>query len=76
MTFTQLINIETVKNMLRVSEDSAAILPKLSCLNERNLKLLPFKPKKYREIGIVTRSGYQNKELVSKVAKIVVESAL
>lgn len=64
-------NIETVKNMLKVSEDAAAILPKMSCLNEKDLKLLSFSKKKYREVGIVTRASYQNKELVSKISKLV-----
>jgi LysR family hydrogen peroxide-inducible transcriptional activator len=64
-------NIETVKNMLKVSEDAAAILPKMSCLNEKDLKLLSFSKKKYREVGIVTRASYQNKELVSKISKLI-----
>ncbi len=64
-------NIETVKNMLKVSEDAAAILPRLSCLNEKDLKLLSFGQKKYREVGIVTRASYQNKELAFKMGKII-----
>lgn len=64
-------NIETVKNMLKVSEDSAAILPRLACLNEKDLKLLSFKKKRAREIGIVTRNSYQNKDLILKISKII-----
>lgn len=64
-------NIETVKNMLKVDEDAAAILPKLSCINDKDLKLFPFKQKKFREIGIVTRASYQNKDLVSKIVDIM-----
>jgi LysR family transcriptional regulator, hydrogen peroxide-inducible genes activator len=64
-------NIETVKNMLKVSEDSAAILPRLACLNEKDLKLLSFNKKRAREIGIVTRNSYQNKDLILKISKII-----
>jgi hypothetical protein len=67
-------NIETVKNMIKVGEDRAAILPKLACLGEKDLKLLSFKQKKYREIGIVTRSSYQNQELIARIAKIITKS--
>ena len=64
-------NIETVKNMLKVSKDAAAILPKLSCINEKDLKLLSFSHKKYRQVGVVTRASYQNKELLFKISKII-----
>ncbi len=64
-------NIETVKNIIKVSNDMAAILPKLACQNDKNLKLLPFSPKKYREVGIVTRESYDNKVLISRVIKAI-----
>lgn len=64
-------NIETVKNIIKVSNDMAAILPKLACQNDKNLKLLPFSPKKYREVGIVTRESYDNKILISRFIKAI-----
>ena len=66
-------NIETVKNIIKVSENAAAILPRLACLNEKDLKILPFNKKRYREIGIVSRVSYQDQDLISKIMKFVVK---
>ncbi len=69
-------NIETVKNILKVNFDTAAILPKMACEKEGDLKFLPFSKKKFREIGIVARSGYQNKKLVGEIAKMISSEVL
>lgn len=63
-------NIETVKNMIKIN-NSAALLPKLSCLKEEDLKLISFKNKKTREIGIITRNSYMQKSLISDIQKII-----
>ncbi|MBL6785247.1 MAG: LysR family transcriptional regulator, partial [Rickettsiales bacterium] len=63
-------NIETIRNMIRIN-NGAGLLPKLACLNEKNLKLIQFKQKKYREIGIITRSSSQNQNYLIKLANII-----
>lgn len=62
-------NIETVKNMVRMG-NGAALLPKLSLLEEQNLKIIPFKDKKTREIGMISRKTFNNKEFLSKFNKL------
>jgi LysR family hydrogen peroxide-inducible transcriptional activator len=66
-------NIETVKNMVRIN-NGAALLPKLSCLNEINLKTLSFKAKKFREIGLITRQTYQQNIISNKINKIIAKN--
>ena len=63
-------NIETVKNMVKIN-NGAALLPKLSCLNEDNLKLSSFKPKKHREIGVISRKNFEFTDLVESVSKLI-----
>ncbi|MFT6333013.1 MAG: LysR family hydrogen peroxide-inducible transcriptional activator [Lentimonas sp.] len=63
-------NIETVKNMVRIS-NGAALLPKLSCLNDNNLKTLSFTPKKSREVGMVFRKNFGKKEFTDQIAEII-----
>jgi LysR family hydrogen peroxide-inducible transcriptional activator len=63
-------NIETVKSMVRIG-NGAALLPKFACLNEKHLKLLPLKPKKYREIGLVTRRNYGTKAQIKIIADVI-----
>lgn len=63
-------NIETVKNMIKIN-NGAALLPKLSCLDEENLKLISFKDKKTREIGIVTRNSYMQKSVIIDIQKTI-----
>ena len=50
-------NIETVKNMIKIN-NGAALLPELSCQAEEKLKILAFNPKKFREIGMISRKNY------------------
>lgn len=66
-------NIETVKNMIRIN-DSAALLPKLSCTNNDQLKHIALTPKKIREVGMVTRSSYTNRHLSHTISNIIQES--
>lgn len=68
-------NIETVKNMIKIN-NGAALLPKLSCLNEPDLKILPFQEKKSREIGIISRKNFNQTELLSKIANVISTSIL
>jgi LysR family transcriptional regulator, hydrogen peroxide-inducible genes activator len=68
-------NIETVKNMVRTN-NGAALLPELACLNEINLKTIPFKPKRAREVGIITRKNYNEKELVKIINKVIQSSIM
>jgi len=63
-------NIETVKNMIKIN-NGAALLPKLACENEQNLKLLPFKPKRSREVGLVCRNSFTNKKVFREINKII-----
>jgi LysR family hydrogen peroxide-inducible transcriptional activator len=65
-------NIETVKNMVRIN-NGAALLPKLSCKNEDNLKTISFKPKKMREIGMVCRKTFGQQEVIKKVKNVIIE---
>jgi LysR family hydrogen peroxide-inducible transcriptional activator len=62
-------NIETVKNMIKIN-NGAALLPKLSCQKEEKLKILAFNPKKFREIGIVSRKSYAFKEQLINIEKV------
>ncbi len=63
-------NIETVKNMLRIN-NGAALLPKLSCLEKEGLKTLSFKPKKFREVGIIHRTSYNEKLIIDDVSDTI-----
>ena len=63
-------NIETVKNMVRIN-NGAALLPKLSCLNDENLKMISFAPKKSREVGLITRNSFDQKDISRQVEKII-----
>lgn len=66
-------NIETVKNMLKVN-NGAALLPKLSCLDEGDLKILAFNDRKTREIGILTRiNSVDLRPIVKKVQNIITQ---
>jgi LysR family hydrogen peroxide-inducible transcriptional activator len=66
-------NIETVKNMVKIN-NGCALLPKLSCLNEIDLKLVSFKNKKYREVGVMSRDNYDDKKLIDNINIIVRDS--
>ncbi|MBT4878581.1 MAG: LysR family transcriptional regulator [Alphaproteobacteria bacterium] len=66
-------NIETVKNMVRIN-NGAALLPKLSCLDNDNLKTLSFTPKKFREVGIINRKSFDQKDLVGAIRELIVDS--
>lgn len=61
-------NIETVKNMIKTN-NGAALLPRLSCLNEKDLKTIAFSPEKSREIGMLTRKSFSNNELLKPISK-------
>ena len=63
-------NIETVKNMVRIN-NGAALLPKLSCLDNDNLKTLSFAPKKFREVGLITRKSYDKSIMLKKINDII-----
>jgi LysR family hydrogen peroxide-inducible transcriptional activator len=63
-------NIETVKNMLRIS-NGAALLPKLSGVDDENLKIISFFPKKSREVGMICRKNFGKKEIVSQIEEII-----
>jgi LysR family hydrogen peroxide-inducible transcriptional activator len=63
-------NIETVKNMVRIN-NGAALLPKLSCLDSDNLKTLPFSPKKLREVGLVFRKSFDQKETIRRIKEVI-----
>lgn len=62
-------NIETVKNMIKLN-NGAALLPRTSCINEKDLKLIKFKDKKTREIGIVSRKNFPSPNLISQITTI------
>ncbi len=66
-------NIETVKNMVRIN-NGAALLPKLSCLDNDNLKTLSFTPKKFREVGMINRKSFDQKDLVGTIKELIVNS--
>ncbi|MFT6220015.1 MAG: LysR family hydrogen peroxide-inducible transcriptional activator [Myxococcota bacterium] len=66
-------NIETVKSMIRIN-NGAALLPKLSCLDEKNLKVLSFVPKKSREVGLVRRKSFEDVELAKSIGDIIIQS--
>ena len=66
-------NIETVKNMIRIS-NGAALLPELSCIGEEGLKIIPFKSKKSREVGLVARSSFDQKGFFEQFVLTVSES--
>ena len=59
--------------MVRMN-NGAAILPKLSLKSENNLRNLSFNPKKYREIGMVTRKHFQDKEISNEISQIISNS--
>lgn len=63
-------NIETVKNMVRIN-NGAALLPKLSCLDDNNLKTLSFIPKKFREVGMVARKSCDESIMLKKINNII-----
>lgn len=63
-------NIETVKNMIRIN-NGAALLPKLSCSIDDKLKTLSFKPKKSREVGVISRKSYAKNDLVQKIGDLI-----
>ena len=66
-------NIETVKNMVRINS-GFALLPKLALEGEKNLKTLSFKPKKFREVGIITRKSYDSSQMINKITSIIKHS--
>ena len=66
-------NIETVKNMIRIN-NGIGLLPKLSCLNETNLKIESLKSKKFREVGIVSRKNYDEGNLINKIDQSIKNS--
>ncbi len=68
-------NIETVKNMIKVN-NGAALLPKLSCLNEDELKISKFKSKKTREIGIINRVGSSETKILTKQIKEIISDSI
>jgi LysR family transcriptional regulator, hydrogen peroxide-inducible genes activator len=68
-------SIETVKSMIRIN-NGAALLPKLSCKNEDNLKILSFEPKKLREVGMLSRKSFDNKWLVNSIQKLIEEESV
>jgi LysR family hydrogen peroxide-inducible transcriptional activator len=59
-------NIETVKNMVKIG-NGIALLPKLSLLNEENLKIIPFKKKKSREVGLLSRKNFTKNDLLQQI---------
>jgi LysR family transcriptional regulator, hydrogen peroxide-inducible genes activator len=59
-------NIETVKNMVKIG-NGIALLPKLSLSNETNLKILPFKERKSREIGLLSRKNFDKNDLLQQI---------
>lgn len=59
-------NIETVKNMVKIG-NGIALLPKLSLLNEENLKIIPFKKKKSREVGLLSRKNFTKNVLLQQI---------
>ena len=63
-------NIETVKNMVRIN-NGAALLPKLSCLDSNNLKTFSFSPKKFREIGLINRKSFEQKNLIDIIKDLI-----
>ncbi|MDA7705291.1 LysR substrate-binding domain-containing protein [Rickettsiales bacterium] len=63
-------NIETVKNMVRIG-NAVALLPKLSILEEQKLKLISFKTRKTREVGLISRKSFDNQGLISDIVKII-----
>ncbi|MFT6105916.1 MAG: LysR family hydrogen peroxide-inducible transcriptional activator [Rickettsiales bacterium] len=67
-------NIETVKNMVRIN-NGAALLPKLSCLDEKNLKTFSFVPKKSREVGMVWRKSFEDEGLAKSVGDIITQNS-
>lgn len=66
-------NIETVKNMIKIN-NGAALLPMLSCQKEEKLKILPFNPKKFREIGMMSRKSYSLKEQLFNMEEVLIDS--
>ncbi|MDC0857276.1 LysR substrate-binding domain-containing protein [Rickettsiales bacterium] len=63
-------NIETIKNMIKIN-NGAGLLPELSCLDEQNLKLIKFAKPKFREIGLIARSSFANKEIISNLTNLI-----
>ena len=59
--------------MVRIN-NGAALLPKLSCLDNDNLKTLSFTPKKFREVGIINRKSFDQKDLVGAIRELIVNS--
>ncbi len=69
-------NIETVKNMLKVN-NGAALLPKLSCLDEKDLKILPFNDKKIREVGTLTRASSNDiRKTIRKIQETIRDTVI
>ena len=65
-------NIETVKNIVRIN-NGVALLPKLACLGNDNLKILPFSDKKSREVGMMHRKTFQQKENIQIIKQVIFE---
>ena len=63
-------NIETVKNMVRIN-NGAALLPKLACSSADNLKTLSFTPKKVREVGMVSRKTFDQKNMFDEIKGLI-----
>jgi len=63
-------NIETVKNMIKIG-NGAALLPKLACLNEKDLTFIKFKNKKTREIGMISRQNFAQNDILQKITQII-----
>lgn len=66
-------NIETVKNMIKIN-NGAALLPEMACLDEDNLKIIPLRPEKYREVGMVYRKNFDYEELVKSVGELIAKN--
>lgn len=70
----QATNIETVKNMIRLG-NGVGLLPILSCINEANIQIKPFKTKKSRKVVLVFRKNYDDKGLIKKIAEVITNCA-
>ena len=56
--------------MIKIN-NGAGLLPKLSCQNDNDLKLIKFTKSKFREIGLVTRSSFANKEIIYNLTDLI-----
>lgn len=63
-------NIETVKNMVRMG-NGVALLPKLSLLEEENLKIIKFTDQKTREIGLLNRKTFNKTDILEVINNII-----